>query len=133
MTAMVLRSEVRMSGRRVELLEGGPSLSYAHAARYIDDAPLVVTQDLARQLMLGTLLFADEFVGKGVDIEQHREALRSITPYPEQRVRILCGHPAHDRDGQLSGSIDRGRFHRVVNHRRLSRSQVGQPADHKLL
>ena len=41
-TAMALRSEARMSGRRVELFEGGPRVGHAHAAWYLDDPPLVV-------------------------------------------------------------------------------------------
>src|SRR4029450_4378462 len=32
-------------GRRVDLFEGGPRVGPPHAAWYIDDAPLIITQD----------------------------------------------------------------------------------------
>jgi hypothetical protein len=83
-TAMVLRSEARTSGRRVQLFESGPGIGNPHATRYINDPPLIVTQDLPRQLMLRSLLLAGGFVSKRVDIKQHGQALCSIASDAEQ-------------------------------------------------
>jgi hypothetical protein len=115
------------------LFKGRPRVGHAHAAWYVDHPPLVVQQDLPCQLMLCPLLFSGWFIGKAVNVQQHRQALSPITPHSEQRVRILCVNPAHDGDGELSGPVDCGRLNGVVDRRGLTWPEVGQPTDHKFL
>ena len=71
-------------------------------------------------------------VGEGVHVHEHGHALRPVAARPEQGVGVLGRHPAHDRDRQLTGSVDGGRLHGVVHRRGRAGLEVGQPADHQL-